>query len=347
MAINSRTLDLLASMRRGVDVQVDATTRALTAQWSQAWHEIADEWLIAAQAIVGLENPSPDRILKLNRTQRALNAASERLAALSDEFEAMMREPLDQVMKHTADVSEQLVRSQLPGADHGVGLSFTRVSPEALDWIVDRTMANITSSRMPLAADAVVAMKSSLLRAVPAGWGPERAAREMLRRTRSSFNGGLSRALTIARTEMLDAHRAASRASDMANDMVQQWQWMANLDAHVCPSCAAMHGRRFDKDVEGPHDHPNGRCARLPVTVSWADLGFPDLDEPPDDFETTEDWMKRAPHEAVSALGPERVLMLNDGTIDLEDMTQYRDNDEWRGSYQATPLNDLRKKASQ
>ena len=347
MAINSKTLAMLALMRRGVDMQDDATTRTLTASWSQGWHEIADEWLMTVEQITAMGDATPAQILQLNRTQRALPVASERLSMLSDEFEDLVGEPLDIITRHTADVSEELVRSQLPGPSTGVNISFTRVSPEELDWIVNRSLENIASSRVPLAADAVTAMKSSLLRAVPAGWGPERAAREMLRRTRSSFNGGLSRAMTIARTEMLDAHRAAAQASDRANDAVTQWQWMANLDAHVCPSCVGKHGQTFDIEVPGPHDHQNGRCARLPVTMSWADLGFPDLDEPSDDFESVEGWMERAPHEAVSALGPERVLMLHDGSITLDDMSVEKVNPEWRRSFHATPLSDLRKKASQ
>lgn len=331
--ISKKTLSLMGEMSMMVDDHVDAVNSALTARWSQVWHEISDEWLRAAQAIQAAGEPSPAQILKLNQVTRALQITADKLDGLSDEAAEMLRDPLDSVVRHTAALSGEVVASQLP-----VTMSFTRVSDQALAAMVKRTMTGVVSSLLPLTPDAIVAMKTSLLRGVGSGWHPDRVAREMVRRSRSAFNGGLSRALTIARTEMLDAHRAVQTA----NDMVVGWKWFAHLDAHVCPSCAAMHGEYFNKDVPGPEDHPNGRCARIPVTRSWKDLGF-DIEEPPDDWESTEDWMERAPHEAVSALGPERVMMLNDGDISLGDMSTYRENPGWRGSYQATPLSDLRK----
>lgn len=337
MAINEETLKLIAQMGVIVDEHVDAVTGALTARWSQVWHEVSEEWVNAARAIQAADAPTPAQILKLNQTTRALRITATKLEGLSDEVTQMIGDPLDRVVKHTAQVSGDIVQSQLP-----ITASFTRVSDQALDAIVARAMGNITSSLVPLAPDAVTAMKAALLRGVSSGWHPDKVAREMVRRTRTAFNGGLSRAMTIARTEMLDAHRAAQPD----NDMVKGWRWFAHLDAHVCASCAAMHGEYFDKDVPGPEDHPNGRCARVPVTKTWADLGF-DIEEPADDWESTDDWLANRPHEAVSALGPERVMMIDNGDIDLSDMATYRANDEWRGSYQATPLGELRKKAKQ
>ena len=336
MAITNKTLSLITQMGLVVDDHVDAVTGALTARWSQVWHEVSDEWVAAATAIqaAGVE-ATPAQILRLNQVTRALTVTADRLEELSDEVAQMIADPLERVVNYTAEVTGEVVASQMP-----VSMSFTRVSDQAIEAIVARTMGNITSSLAPLAADSIVAMKASLLRGIAAGWHPDRAAREMVKRSRSAFNGGLSRAMTIARTEMLDAHRAVQTE----NDTVIGWKWFAHLDAHVCPSCAAMHGEQFDTDVPGPEDHPNGRCARIPVTKTWKDLGF-DIEEPSDEWETVWDWMERAPHEAVSALGPERVMMLNDGTINVADMSTYRENTEWRGSYQATPLSDLRKKA--
>ena len=44
-------------------------------------------------------------------------------------------------------------------------------------------------------------------------------------------------------------------------------------DDRVCCSCLALHGTEFPLD-ETLDDHPNGRCAMIPVTPSWSDLGF-------------------------------------------------------------------------
>lgn len=348
MAITAITLRLQSELRTVTDRYVDAVTRALVARWSQAWHEISAEWELVVGEIVTARTAGeplhPAQIAQLARTQRALVVTADKLTELVGEFEDILDEPLREIVQRTADMTTQVVASQLP--DSPVFQSFTRVDAVAMQRIIDRTMTSIVSSAQPLAPDALDAVKASLIRAIPAGWSPEKAAREMLKRTRSSFNGGLGRAMRIARTEMLDAHRAANHQQMRDDPAVASWLWWAELDGSTCPSCIAQHGTEHPLDEDGPKDHPNGRCTALPKTQSWADLGFPGLDEPEDIRPTAEDWIRDNPQDAIRALGPDRYQLLMDGRISLSDLSTLHQNDGWRDSYQATSLSDLRKAAA-
>jgi hypothetical protein len=94
------------------------------------------------------------------------------------------------------------------------------------------------------------------------------------------FNGGLSRALTIARTETISAHREAAAVSHQENaDTLAGWRWLCALSDRSCPACLAKNGELHPVSEPGPQGHANCRCSRVPVTKSWRDLGI-DLDEP-------------------------------------------------------------------
>lgn len=349
MAINELTLRRASELRAVVDDYVDASTRALTARWAQAWQEIAQEWqdtiaVVLARRAAG-EPLTPAQITQLARTQRALAMTATKLQGLAAEIGPLLEDSVREVVERTADLTTGVAESQMPPVDSKLLPSFTRVDQPAIEQIIERSLSQIHASSLPLADDAIDAMKSSLIRAVPSGWHPDKAAREMLKRTRSSFNGGAARAFRIARTEILDSHRAANRAQNMANPAVTAVVWHAELSARTCPSCLSKHLSEYPPDTPGPFDHANGRCTFIPKTKSWADLGFPNIEEPPDLIQSSQDWIDQNPHDAVAALGPDRYRMLQDGQITLPDLTRRVDNPDWRPSYQATSLADLRKAA--
>lgn len=345
MAINELTLRRASELRAVVDDYVDASTRALTARWAQAWQEIAQEWqdtiaIVLARKAAG-EPLTPAQITQLARTQRALAMTSVRLQELAAEIGPLLEDSVREVVERTADLTTSVAQSQMPPVDSKLLPSFTRVDQSALEQIIERSLGQIHASSLPLADDAIDALKSSLIRAVPSGWGPAAAAAEMLRRTRSSFNGGLTRAMTLARTEILTAHRVASQAQNQGNPAVTGWTWQAEYSSRTCAACLAMSGTVHPKEEYGPNGHPNCRCTALPITKSWRDMGF-DIDEPPSLLQDPEDWMRENPQDAVSALGPDRYRMWMEGQIDLKDMATLKKNSEWMDHYTMTPLSDLK-----
>ena len=235
-------------------------------------------------------------------------------------------------VENAASSQEELITSQLP---HGLDVGFRRPDPEALKAIVERATQQITVRTYYLSREAVTAMTRALRLGISGGLNPREAARRMVADVEGIFNGGITRALVIARTEMLDAHRAAARAVDLANrDVLAGWQWYAKLDSRTCPSCIAQHGTLHDIDEPGPLDHHQGRCTRLPKTKTWRELGF-DINEPSGlDFESGPDWFNRQPEETQrDILGPKRYEAWRAGGYPFSEWSKPRTSDGWRTAY--------------
>jgi SPP1 gp7 family putative phage head morphogenesis protein len=191
-------------------------------------------------------------------------------------------------------------------------------------------------------------MRRALLAGISVGDNPRTAARAMLSRVEGAFNGGLTRAMTIARTEMLDAYRTASRYTHAANaDVLDGWVWTAALDRRTCPSCWSQHGNVYPVDQPGPLDHQQGRCARVPKTKTWRQLGI-NLDEPPSVLPDaqTRFWQLPAADRAA-IMGPARLELLRTGRIGWDDLAVRRTSTGWRDSYTPRSVADLRRLADQ
>lgn len=341
MAINRRTLRLLDGMRLSIDATVDRAVADLVAAWGRAWNELAGEWDAALADLVAASKdgqwPSRRQITRAKRARDALAATRDALDELTADFGVRVLQDLPTLTTDAADWEARLIASQLPeqaGITADLAASFNRVDTAALDAIVERTTDRITALSKPLAPQAEQAMKSVLIRGVALGDNPRAAAAEMLNRVGGAFDGGLNRALVIARTEMLDAHRASAYGQDMANeDTLHDWIWTAQLDARTCPSCWAKHGTHHPLEQPGPEDHQQGRCARVPKTKTWRELGF-DIDEPEDllpDARTVFDGLPE--EDQVAIMGQARLGLLQSGQVSWDDLTVKRSTDGWRDSW--------------
>jgi SPP1 gp7 family putative phage head morphogenesis protein len=349
VAISKRTLRLLAGMRIQIDRNVDATTAELTRAWATAWNEIAPEWQAAIDELIGMGNdgkwPTRRQVLRAERAARALELTRDALDDLAKTSGVTITKVLPDVVDLTDTIHRQLIASQYPaqaGTQATLTASFAQVDPKAAAAIVKRTTQQVTSLTRPLSANAAQAMKSSLIRGILVGENPNKAASRMLSRVQGDFDGGLTRAKVIARTEILDAHREAGLESDKANAAVLGgWEWISALDKRTCPSCWAQHGTRHPVTEAGPLDHQQGRCSRLPVTKSWRELGF-DMDEPESLLPDAETMFRALPKaDQVAIMGKARLDLLDNGNASWGDLSRRRATDGWRDSFAPTPVSDL------
>lgn len=126
-----------------------------------------------------------------------------------------------------------------------------------LSWLYDQ-----------LPQDTAQAVYDILAQGLADGTGPRALAGDIWR----AIGGAQYRALTIARTELLGAYRAATALNYQANsDTLDGWYWQAALDGRVCGMCAAMHGTFHTLD-ETLDSHAQCRCAMVPKTKSYADI---------------------------------------------------------------------------
>lgn len=336
MPITPQTLRLADDLRVVLNATVDAQVRDLVAAWARAWQEIAPDVQDALQEIIAAADEdrlTPAALRRSIRLQRALALVAGQLRTLTAEAGVRITGDLEQIVATAAAAQTAILDSQLPDGTSVVDLEqWSEVSAGALEAIVRRTTEQITQILWPLSDEAYAAVQAELVRSVAAGSNPRVAARRMVARARGEFNGGLNRALVIARTEILDAHRAAAQESQAALG-VDEWIWSASLRPRTCRACLSMHGRAFPATTPGPQGHQQCRCARLPKAPTWRDLGF-DIDEPDDvtpDAAAYFDTLTEAQQRGI--LGDRGFEAWQAGEYPIEAWARKRKTPGWRDSY--------------
>jgi hypothetical protein len=339
VAITSATIRLAAKLRRDLLAVTNQHTRALTEAWANAWDDLAGDLEAALLELINANKVgvlSQATILRSIRLQQALDVVARRLTRLTDDAGRQVATDLPRVVRDAVAAQEQIIASQVPKAQVGKLGDWVRVDARQLDAIVTRSTERVTSQMWPLSAEADAAVRRELVRGLATGSGPRATAAAIVKRTEGEFNGGLARALTIARTETLDAHRVAAAESHAANaDVLAGWIWLADLSGRTepCPACLGMNGTVHPLSEPGPLGHQNCRCSRVPKTKSWADLGI-DLDEPGPSVPDAQDWFD-AKDDATQRkiLGPARYAAYKRGEFPLSKWATRRSNDGWRDSY--------------
>lgn len=344
MTITDDTIAIADDLRRAIGQALDTEQRALVAAWARAWDLVAEQWQTAvddiAATVAAGRAPTQTEILNLTRARNALAATIEQIDQVAADMGIRLNTTAVDVVTRTATAEAEMIASQWPVQVNAA--RFDRVNPQALDAIVQRTTTQITAASRDLAPDAYRRVMVELTRAIPAGLSPRDAAARMLGGVESSFNGGLPRALTIARTEILDAYRAAAYQQHTANDdVLAGWVWTAKLDLDTCPACIAMHGTVHPLTEQGPLGHPNCRCARTPKTRSWAELGFDGMTEPADLIGTGEEWFwGLGEPDQLAIMGGARLDALRSG-VPFADLATLRHNPGWRDSITPTSVAQL------
>lgn len=342
MAVTVETLRLYAEAQAQLTAHLDAQTAALVAAWVQAWDEVAPD---LADTLADLMLDTVDGVVSaaaVMRSERLINSLriiADRLDDLTAGAAEVITGDLQGIVQDAADTQAGIVASMMPDGWDAAG--FTYVHPATLDAIVQRSTEQIHSGLQPLTGDAVEAMRGELVRGVAAGSGPRDTAARIVDRCEGHFNGGLTRALVISRTETVDAHRAGGAAAHDANaELMVGWIWLCHLGPRVCRGCLAMHGTVHALDEPGPRDHQQGRCARVPKLKSWADLGVEGLDdlEPPDVTPDADAFFAAlSPDEQRAILGDRGYRLWKAGKWPRSEWARLVRTAGWRDSWAAAP----------
>lgn len=347
MAITSETLAAATRARQMIRELTDAQMLELVGAWVGAWDSIKEDF---EEALADLETLGSQRLTRaeMARNRKLASALSQAEEVLEDLFQltdSVVARDLLLAVRDTVPAQQLIMQSQLPTADQvapGVNLQLDAPAPDALNAIILRSTETVHSLTQPLAGWVAQQMKQELVRGITLGKNPRAVARRLIKNTEGQFNGGLSRAMNIARTEMLDAHREASRALSRANtDILTGWVWTCTLDARTCPSCLSKHGTEYPVDQFGPDDHQMGRCARVDKVKSWKELGF-NIEEPASAFQDSKEWYDNLTEGTqLSIMGPTRQRLLAEGKIDWSELSVLRKTDGWRDSQGVRSVKDL------
>lgn len=224
--------------------------------------------------------------------------------------------------------AEQLILLGLGEPPPGVTLTLARLPREAVERLVGflQDGSPLRDLLDRLGPEASRAVRDRLIAGLITGLNP----REIARQIRGDFGGNLRRALVVARTEILRAYREATYRAFQANaDVLDGWIWHASLSTRTCAACWAMHGTFHHLD-ERLDDHPNGRCAMVPVTKTWKELGFADISETRAQVATGESLFARLPEEQQRMiLGNAAFEAYKAGVLKLSDLVGRRSDPRW------------------
>lgn len=349
MAITDETRRLAQLRKEELRALTDAQVVALTAAWVALWDDLSPEYeRILVEVAAGYpDGATAAQVAKDERIIQAMQTTRERLDELVDTASDRIALDVPEVVRAGAATPVEVLASQLPqtaAASSSVSVGFGQVNEEALAAIVARTTERITSRTRPLAPAMEEAIRHRLTRGIVDGANPREVARRIVADAEEAFNGevGLARATNIARTETLDAHRAADQAASIENaDLITAQVWQATLDARTCMSCLEQHGQEFPPDAFGPEDHPQGRCTFIAKLRPWSELGI-DAPEPPDATVNAKAWFEGLTEDTRrQMLGPGRYEKWSAGEIQWGDFSVRRENDDWRAAYYERPLRDL------
>ena len=318
-------------MQTILDSILDHHTTTLTAAWATSWASVAGE-LEAALLELAEDGDVPWwRIERSRRAQQGLAAAGRALEDLAELTGTTISDDAARAIGLGVDGEIAMIGAQLPPGHDGV----VRVDDAQISAMLGRTTQQITAVSWPISAETQAAIQAELARGMIVGDNPREAARRMVAATEGRFTGGLSRALTISRTEMLDAMRTAQHATEQVNaQSLAGWTWGAHLDARTCISCISMHGTEWPLTEPGPIDHQNGRCARLPRTKTWAELGFPNIPEPDLGMVDAGEWFDGLTEQEQRAmLGPRGFDAWRAGNFPMDQWSTRRTTDGWRDSF--------------
>lgn len=197
--------------------------------------------------------------------QNRLKTTKALISGQIDQYGALAKGTTIGLKKKGVQLGEQSGLAQLDATmPDSTPYSFGVPSDQAIASIVGSTqkgspLADLFDGFGPEAAQKVGQI---LISAISLGDNPRKIARDV----EDALDISRSRALTIARTELLRAYKDAALQTFKSNsDVVEGWVWMAALDSSPppCAACVAMHGTVHDlsEDLNG---HPNCRCTKSP-----------------------------------------------------------------------------------
>lgn len=341
MAYTAQTNRLVDRLRAEVNAVADQQVRDLTEAWVAAWNEVQPDLKATLLDMLTLsDRVTRAQLMRSQRLLQVLTIIKDHLDTLAENGQARIIGDLQKVIDLAGGAQKSVIDSQLPPeGKHLIDLAdWTRVDKASIEAIVTRSTEQITSTFKPLSAAADKAVRRELVRGYAAGTSPRATAARIVARAEGGFNGGLTRALAVARTETLDASRQGAVLGRIQNaDVLAGWAWHCDLGPRSCLACIAMDGTVFPVDYPGPDDHVNGACTATPITRSWSDLGFENMDEPDPVRQSGAEWFDGLDEDTQrQILGPSRFAAYQAGDYPVSQWVTVRENPGWRDSIQVS-----------
>lgn len=301
----------------------------LAARERRAASELLRAYGLAYQRIALRVQTLTDEITELRRKGQVVTAnflyERDRLALLLAEVETEMdRFSAASVLKVT---NEQRAVMSLAATDarhlilQAAEESGEQLFPNTLQSGTAETVAGYASDGSPLRKlfdDMGRGVSRRIRDELIAGVAQNAPARVIAARLRSASALGLSRSMTITRTEIIRAYRDRVHATYRANaSLLRGWVWTATRTGRTCAMCIAMDGRVFPTSRR-LQSHPNCRCVPAPLT-----LRAPTPQTGEAWFDEQEEGLQR------QVLGDAKFAAFKSGKLKLNDLVGVRRSERW------------------
>lgn len=326
-----RIYEMAAQFQRELALSQAAAQDQLLAAWERTYEAVRAEYQALldgiAQAHADGRPVSPAWLYQEERLANAEAAAQAEVARYAREAQNATLSAEDAAVRASARHHAALGEEALSQAN--LAASFVQVNPDNLKHLVGiladgSPLADLFAS---MARDVAEQARDALLRGIALGKGPAWMARQVA----PALDMPRHRAVTIMRTETQRVYREAARETYDANaDVLEGWVWTATLTSRTCAACIAMHGT-IHPVTEHLDGHPRCRCAMVPRTKSWADLGMdPSLDDRRPQVESGTDWLEAQPIRTQKAiLGQGKWAQWKGGQITLDDVVARTHDRDW------------------
>ncbi len=313
---------------------------ALRAREAAAMAEQARRWLGVERAL-----QAQIEALALELAQNPATATMGQLAR-SRRYQALLEQTRDELRKYTTYMDSTVTAGQRSMISTAIQHSATAVNAVATEAQIvvpfNRLSVSAVENMVGLAGDgsplrAVLndaaragpdAMAQELVNGIALGRNPVAVARRAIR---LGLGQSFTRMQTVARTEQLRVYRETTLQSYGASNVVIGYKRLSARDDRVCPACLMADGQQYPIG-HGFDEHPNGRCALIPVLANVT----------PVRFQTGQEWFTQQPEATQRRiLGAGRYEAWRDGRASLDDMVTRIDNPTWGGSLHPTRVRDL------
>lgn len=350
---NPTIQDLIRQYQQQLDVQNAESVARLLEAYKRAYDQLSqaqDALILEVQAMRAAgKKITAAKINKLRRYRELLQQTAQQMDHYAGIIEDEVARAAPGAVYLGAQQAEDMVRTLFSGIPEAMQAqiigTWQRLPDEAIQALIGALQAQSPLARITLAgfgAQAAQGIGEALVMALLSGKGPRETAARMAR----EWGIPLTRALTIARTEQIRAHRMAAMASYRANGhIVKGWIWHAQMDTRTCLSCIAQHGSEhpLGEDLD---DHVAGRCVAVPITVSFAEMGLEGMEDyefgrvaNPGDGER---WFSSLPEEAQrKMMGAGKYDAWRAGRFSFAKLSKAVYDDDWGRSFVETPLYEL------
>lgn len=340
MAWTDTTTQVVEQARVQMGALLDDYAGQGSEAWQDGWDQTRPHLHAAVEQLAADYEGWPGRsvVARDGSIQSALIIATSAATAAVSSIDIIVGAALPTVAVTAADATRAITATQLPA----VAAGWTPTGQDALEEVALRASAAVAALTGPLPAWVRAQIEAALTRGVSQGLHPRAVVADIMARVGAAWELGKSRAETIARTELMDAYRAAAAAARAANPgLVAGWRWDAALDARTCIACLEQHGSIHPATEPGPDGHQRCRCSAAPVAVPWTDLGI-DGPEPESVAVTGEDWFAAQDADVQrSIMGPARHSMWSTGQVQWGGYGEFVEVPGWRRSLRVAPVSRL------